>query len=151
MFVPTLEAPMTSPHTPEARLRAAKIIHGALIAGSLMFLLVTTWVQRTTESAGVESLTRTLTYAGLALLGTALVLLRILPSPDPAPAPGQSPDQWWVASQGRLIVLWAVVDGAALFNAVVWFLTRERTPLAAAAGALVVLFALRPGRYLDQS
>jgi len=52
---------------------------------------------------------------------------------------------------GTIDVLWAVVDGAALFNAVVWFLTRERTPLAAAAGALVVLFALRPGRYLDQS
>jgi len=44
-----------------------------------------------------------------------------------------------------------VVDGAALFNAVIWFLTRERTPLAAAAAAIVVLFALRPGRYLDQS
>jgi hypothetical protein len=29
--------------------------------------------------------------------------------------------------------------------------TPERTPLAAAAAAIVVLFALRPGRYLDQS
>jgi len=50
-----------------------------------------------------------------------------------------------------LIVMWAVVDGAALFNAVIWFLTRQRTPLAAAAAALVVLFALRPGRYLEPS
>src|SRR3989441_13320720 len=142
---------MTRPATPEARRRAAKITHGPLRAASLMPLLGGTWLQRATDPAADDSFARTLTYLGLALLGSALVLVRFLPSPDPAPAPGQSPDQWWVVRQGRLIVMWAVVDGAALFNAVIWFLTRQRTPLAAAAAALVVLFALRPGRYLEPS
>ena len=60
----------------------------------LMLLLVVTWLQRATEPAADDSFARTLTYLGLALLGSALVLVRFLPSPDPAPAPGQSPDQW---------------------------------------------------------
>src|SRR2546425_12793128 len=97
---------MTRPATPEARLRAAKIIHGALMAGSLMLLLVGTGLQRATEPAADDSFARTLTYLGLALLGSAPVLGRFLPSPDPAPAPGPSPDQWWGGGQGGVVREW---------------------------------------------
>ena len=82
---------MTSPLTPQQRLRVIRIIHASLMEGA---------------------------------------------------------DQWWVASQGRLIAMWATMEGAALFNAVVWFMTRDPTPLEGAAVALVMLFLLRPGRYL---
>ena len=50
-----------------------------------------------------------------------------------------------------MIAMWATMEGAALFNAAMWFMTRDPTPLAAAVVALVVLFVLRPGRYLDQA
>jgi hypothetical protein len=43
-----------------------------------------------------------------------------------------------------MIMRWALMEGAALFNAVVWFMTRERTSLVPVALALLVLFALRP-------
>src|SRR5213592_3200626 len=132
---------MTSPLTPDARLRTVKIIHGALMAGVIVFLLVTAWVPRATPPASGGG--------GLALLAAALVVLRLVPRPDPAPAPGQTTQQWWGVSQGRLIVMWALMEGAALVNGGVWFVTRERTPLAAAAVALVVLYVLRPGRYLE--
>jgi len=139
---------MTSPLTPDARLRTVKIIHGALMAGVIVFLLVTAWVPRATPPAS-GGFGRALTYGGLALLAAALVVLRLVPRPDPAPAPGQTTEQWWGVSQGRLIVMWALMEGAALVNGVVWFVTRERTPLAAAAVSLVVLYVLRPGRYLE--
>ena len=45
--------------------------------------------------------------------------------------------------------MWALVDGASLANGVVWFVTAERTPLVAAVVGLVVLFQLRPSRYLE--
>src|SRR5947207_14356307 len=54
----------------------------------------------------------TLRYVGLALLAATLLVLRLLPRPDPAPPPGQGADQWWVTSQGRLITMWATMEGA---------------------------------------
>lgn len=65
------------------------------------------------------------------------------------PAPGQTPDQWWMTSRSRLIVRWAVVEGGCLVNGVLWFIGRDRVSLAAAVAGLVVLFALRPSRYLE--
>ena len=139
---------MTSPLTPQQRLRVIRIIHASLMAGIIVLLLVSVWAHRATPPPVESDSFTTLRYAGLALLAATLVALRLLPRPDPAPAPGQGADQWWVASQGRLIAMWATMEGAALFNAVVWFMTRDPTPLEAAAVALVMLFLLRPGRYL---
>ena len=142
---------MTSPLTPQQRLRVIRIIHASLMAGIIVLLLVSVWAHRATPPPVESDSFTTLRYAGLALLAATLVALPLLPRPDPAPAPGQGADRWWAASQGRLIAMWAVMEGAALFNAVVWLLTRDPTPLVAAAVALVVLFVLRPGRYLDVS
>jgi hypothetical protein len=139
---------MTSPVTPEARMRTAKLIHGALMAGVTLFLLVTAWVHRVTPPAPEPVSGPVLTYLGLGLLAALLVSLRFLPGPDPAPAPGQTADQWRTTNQARLIVRWAVVEGACLVNGVVWFMTRDRVSLVAAIGGLAVLLALRPSRSL---
>jgi len=140
---------MTGPVTLEARLRVVKIIHAALMAGVILFLLVAAVMRRRGGAVAAGQLGPVLTYVGLGVLAGALVLVRILPRPDPAPAPGQAADQWWTASQSRLIVLWAVTEGACLLNAMVWFITQARVSLGAAALALAVLFVLRPGRYLE--
>ena len=142
---------MTSPLLPQQRVRVIRIIHASLMAGIIAFLVVSVWKHRATPPPVESDFFATLRYVGLALLAATLVVLRLLPRPDPAPPPGQGADQWWVTSQGRLIAMWATMEGAALFNAVVWFMTRDPTPLAAAVVALVVLFVLRPGRYLDLS
>jgi len=140
---------MTSPAPPEARMRSLKILHGALMAGVTLFLLVTEWVHRVTPPAPTPVSGELLTYVGLGILAAGLLALRFLPGPDPAPVPGQTTDQWWTASQSRLIVRWAVVEGGCLVNAVLWYLTRDRASLLAAIAGLAILFALRPGRYLE--
>src|SRR5205814_9396242 len=48
---PDTETSMTSPATPEARMRSVKIIHGALMAGVSLFLLVTVWLHRVSARA----------------------------------------------------------------------------------------------------
>lgn len=140
---------MTSPATPEARMRSIKLIHGALGAGVALFLLVTAWVHRVTPPAPVPVSGPLLTYAGLGILAAMLLALRFLPEPDPAPAPEQSPEQWWVTSQARLIVRWALLEAGCLVNGVVWFISRDRVSLVAAIAGLTILLALRPSRYLE--
>ena len=90
-----------------------------------------------------------LTYGGLGILAAGLLGLRVLPGPDPAPAAGHTTDQWWMTSQSRLIVRWAVVEGGCLVNGVLWFISRDRVSLAAAVAGLAILLALRPSRYLE--
>jgi len=110
---------------------------------------VTGWVHRVTPPAPVLVSGPLLTYVGLAILAAGLLGLRVLPGPDPAPAPGQTTDQWWMTSQSRLIVRWAVVEGGCLVNGVLWFISRDRVSLAAAVAGLAILLALRPSRYLE--
>ena len=140
---------MTSPATPEARMRSVKIIHGALMAGVSLFLLVTVWLHRVSARAPLPVSGEVLAYVGLRILAAGLLALRFLPVPDPAPAPGQATDQWWMKSQGRLLVRWAVVEGGCLVNAVLWYLSRDRVSLVAAIAGLAVLLTLRPSRYLE--
>lgn len=140
---------MTSPATPDARMRSLKILHGALMAGVTLFLLVTEWVHRVTPPVPLPVSGRLLTYVGLGFLAAGLFALQFLPGPDPAPAPGEITDQWWTTSQSRLIVRWAVVEGGCLVNGLMWFITRDRVSLVAAVAGLVVLLALRPSRYLE--
>jgi hypothetical protein len=140
---------MTSPATPEARMRNAKIIHGSLMAGVMLFLLVTAWAHRVMQAGAVPVGGPLLAYVGLGILGAGLLALRFLPAPDPVPVPGQTPDRWWINSLSRLIVRWAVVEGGCLVNAVLWFISRDRVSLAAAVAGLAVLLALRPSRYLE--
>ena len=130
-------------------MRSAKIIHASLMAGVVLFLLVTAWLHRVTASAGVSVGGPRLTAVGLAILAAGVISLRLLPGPDPVPAPGQATDQWWMTTQARLIVRWAVVDGGCLVNAVLWYLSRDRVSLLAAIAGLAILFALRPSRYLE--
>ena len=140
---------MTSPATPEARMRNAKIIHGSLMAGVTLFLLVTAWTHRVMQAVAVPVGGPLLAYVGLGILAAGLLALRFLPTPDAAAGPGQTADQWWITSVSRLIVRWAVVEGGCLVNAVLWFISRDRVSLAAAVAGLAVLFALRPSRYLE--
>jgi len=130
-------------------MRSAKVIHGFLMAGVILFLLVTAWVHRVTPPAPLPVSGPLLTYVGLGILAAGLLGLRVLPGPDPAPAAGQSTDQWWMTSQSRLIVRWAVVESGCLVNGVLWFISRDRVSLAAAVAGLAILLALRPSRYLE--
>jgi len=130
-------------------MRSVKIIHGALMEGVSLFLLVTVWLHRVSARAPLPVSGEVLAYVGLGILAAGLLALRFLPVPDPAPAPGQATDQWWMKSQGRLLVRWAVVEGGCLVNAVLWYLSRDRVSLVAAIAGLAVLLTLRPSRYLE--
>ena len=140
---------MMGPVTPEARLRSAKILHGSLLAGVVMLLLVTGWVHGTTSPILGPNVGSAFTISGLAVLAAALIALRFLPSPDDVPAVAQASAQWGT-SLSRMIVRWSVIQGACLVNAVLWFITRDRVSLGATlVGLTVLLLFLRPARELE--
>src|SRR5207253_9513489 len=102
---------MTSPATPEARMRIAKIIHTSLMTGVMLFLLATAWLHRVTPPGAVPVSGSLLTDVGLGILVAALLSLRFLPGPDHVTAPGPAPDLWWMNCRFWLNVRLVVEDG----------------------------------------
>src|SRR6266705_1937036 len=82
---------MTGPLTLEARLRTVKIIHAALMAGVILFLLVTVVLRRRGAAVVAGQFGPVVTYVGLGVLAGALVLVRILPRPDAGARSGRRP------------------------------------------------------------
>jgi hypothetical protein len=116
----------------------ARIIHGALVLGILMFWLLA-WAIRD-RSLPAEALPdRRVLYIALALasatlFGAAAFRAGRLPPPER----GTSEDEWWQANLGRVVVAWALVEAPTLLGLVAYTLTRDfRTLLAPFIGLLL--------------
>jgi hypothetical protein len=137
----------TTPVSPAIR---ARIIHGALVLGVVMFWLLA-WAIRD-RSLPAEALPdRRVLYVGLALLSATLfgaAAFRV--GRLPAPGRGATEDEWWQANLGRTVLVWALVEAPTLLGLVAYMLTRDfRTLLAPFIGLL--LFAnYRPRRLTER-
>jgi hypothetical protein len=116
----------------------ARIIHGALVLGIVLFWLVA-WAIRDRSLPADALPDRRVLYIALAvasatLFGAAAFSVGRLP---PA-ARGASEDDWWQANLGRAIVAWALVEAPTLLGLVAYTLTRDfRTLLAPFIGLLL--------------
>jgi hypothetical protein len=116
----------------------ARIIHGALVLGIVLFWLVA-WAVRD-RSLPAEALPdRRVLYIALAVVSATLFgaaafsVGRLAP-----PARGASEDDWWQAHLGRAIVAWALIEAPTLLGLVAYTLTRDfRTLLAPFIGLLL--------------
>jgi hypothetical protein len=81
----------------------------------------------------------------VALLGVAAALVR---PRVPERVASQTPEVYWTAAEtrGPAILLWALVEAAALVSLVGYLLTRGVPPGAAAGLAIVTLILFRPTR-----
>lgn len=143
-----MTSPLSPPSPPRA-VRSATIVHGAMMAGVALFLVVTWWVHRTTPPIGDADLGGITRHLGWAVVAAAFIAMRLLPRPDPVSVVSGDPVTWLRGAMPRLIIRWAVADGAALTNAVMWFINREPGSLAGAVVGLGLLFLERPARYLE--
>ena len=128
----------------------ARIIHGALVLGIVMFWVLA-WAIRD-RSVPTDALpARRVLYIALALIsatlfGAAAFSVGRLPPPDR----GASEDDWWQANIGRVVAAWALVEAPTILGVVAYTLTRDfRTLLAPFIGLL--LFAnFRPKRLTER-
>ena len=137
----------TAPISPAIR---ARIIHGALVLGVVMFW-VAAWSIRD-RSLPAEALPdRRVLYIGLTLLSATLFgAAAFSVGRLRAPAPGGTEDDWWQANLGRAVLAWALVEAPTLLGLVAYTVTRDfRTLLAPFIGLL--LFAnYRPRRLTER-
>jgi len=127
----------------------ARIIHGALVLGILMFGAVAFAIRD--RSIAAEALPdRRVLYVALALVSAIMFGAAAFSTGRlPAPAPGASEDDWWNANLGRVLVSWCLVEGPTVLGLVAFMLTHDfRTLLAPFIGLL--LFAnYHPRRLIE--
>ena len=121
----------------------ARVIYGALFAGTLVATIVLVAVRSNMDS-GMPALgptARTLLRAlVLTVAAGGTIGLRVIRGAlPPAPASGAA-DAWWQANLGRAVTLWAFPDGVGIAGAVAFFLSGDVLVLALAAGWALAMF-----------
>jgi hypothetical protein len=134
-----------APISPSIR---ARIIHGALVLGILLFWVLA-WAIRE-RSLPAEALpNRRVLYIALAVVSATLFGAAAFRAGRLPPSRGASEDEWWQANLGRAVVAWALVEAPTLLGLVAYTLTHDfRTLLAPFIGLL--LFANYQPRRLTE-
>ena len=128
----------------------ARIIHGALVLGIVMFTALA-WAIRD-RSVPAEALPDrrvlyiALTLASAMLFGAAAFSVGRLP---PA-GRGASEDDWWQANLGRVVVAWALVEAPTLLGVVAYTLTRDFRTLIATFTGLLLFANYHPRRLTER-
>lgn len=130
---------------------SARIIHGSLVLGVLLFWLVAWFVAQET-ALPVDALpNRRVLYVALFLVsatlfgGAMFTANRLVP-----PQPGWSQDDWWRANLGKSVLIWALVEGPAILGTVAYLLTRDFRALLATFIGLLFFGAYRPTRLIER-
>jgi hypothetical protein len=124
-----------APISPSIR---ARIIHGALVLGILMFWVLA-WAIRDRSLPADALPNRRVLYIALALASATLFGAAAFRAGRlPPPTRGASEDDWWQANLGRVVVAWALVEAPTLLGLVAYTLTHDfRTLLAPFIGLLL--------------
>jgi hypothetical protein len=123
----------------------ARIIHLALMAGIVLFVATTTFVSRKSApatSAPSAALIYAPFFVGASAFMAALFLRgRLLPRPA-----DMSEDDWWLANQQRVIIVWALLEGPCLFGVASYYITGHPLPLVVTVAGLLLFLLTAPGR-----
>jgi hypothetical protein len=128
----------------------ARIIHGALVYGILLFWgLAWALSERSLPAEALPDrkvLYVALTVVSAVLFGAAAYTVRRLP----VPGRGTTEDAWWTANLGRVIVAWALVEAPTILGLLAYTLTRDFRALLAPFIGLLLFANYRPRRLTDR-
>jgi len=129
----------------------ARVIHGSLVIGVLLFWLVA-WYLGGSRTEPISSLPdRRVLYIALflasaVLFGAAMFTAgRLTP-----PAAGESQDQWWQRNLGKAVTIWALVEAPSLLGLLGYLVTRDFRVLLATLAGLLLFGNYRPSRLLER-
>ena len=125
----------------------ARIIHFALQLGAVAVTVVLAAVRATRPPVkGPPALLPVLLAAAVATVALAFALKSRLPRR----ATGTSADDWWAANLRSAILIWALLESAAMIGAVFYLIGVGTWGLGVAAAALALLVAHGPKRLADR-
>lgn len=125
----------------------ARIVHFSLLMGAVAVTVVLGAVRALRPPMeGPAALLPVL--VGVAVATTALAFA--LRSRLPPRAPGSSADDWWAANLRSAILIWALLESAAMIGAVFYLIGVGTSGLVVAAAALALLVANGPARLADR-
>ena len=128
----------------------ARIIHGALVLGVLMFGAVA-WAIRDRSIPSEALPDRRVLYVALTLVSATLFGAAAFSTGRlPAPGPGASEDEWWTANLGRVLVSWSLVEAPTVLGLVVYTLTQDFRTLLAPFIGLLLFATYHPRRLTDR-
>jgi hypothetical protein len=128
----------------------ARIIHGALVFGIVLFAALSLAVRNRSVPTDVLP-DRRLLYIALALASATLFgAAAFAVGRLPPLARTASADDWWQANLGRVVVAWALVEAPALLGLVAYMLTSDFRTLIATFVGLLLFANYRPRRLTER-
>lgn len=135
---------MTTASTEVRGATVARLIHGSLIMGIVLFAIVTVTMIRPQRADIVLPPVALNALLGLSLAASAASLL--LRGRVPRRSTTDSPDLFWSTAFPKAMVVWAPLEAGALLGIVAYLLYGSTPGLALAAVALLGMIVLNPGR-----
>jgi hypothetical protein len=130
---------------------SAKIIHGALVVGVLMFCLIAWYLGRTSAMPVYALPDRRVLYIALFLVSAILFgAAMFTASRLGRPAPGTSQDEWWRVNLGKAVAIWALVEAPTLLGLIAYTLTHDFRALIATLTGLLLFGNFRPSRLIER-
>jgi hypothetical protein len=123
-----------------------RLIHGAYVAGIVLFAVVTHFLIRPQRVGESVTPSLVLTLLGVALAAVALSVF-VLRGRVPKKNSDESADLYWTRASAPALITWAPLEGASLLAIVAYMLSGSTASLGVGAVALLLLAALHPGHF----
>jgi hypothetical protein len=129
----------------------ARIIHGALVSGVLLFCAVA-WYLGQSEAVPADALpNRRVLYIALAVVSAALFGGAMFTASRLTHlGAGASQDEWWRVNLGKAVTIWALVEAPTLLGLVAYTLTHDFRVLIATLIGLLLFGNFRPSRLIER-
>ncbi len=109
-------------------------MHFGLVLGIGMIVLVFSFMRPALGVEQMDELTTVFRLIAIALLFVTVLAMRLTRSRIEPIRSRDERDAWWQANLPKVIVVWALADGAAMVGAVFWLLTGDYVILAVVTG-----------------
>ncbi len=130
---------------------SARIIHGALATGVLMFCLVAWFLGRSSALPVYALPDRRVLYIALFLVSAVLFGAAMFTADRLGrPSPGMSQDEWWRGNLGKAVAIWAMVEAPAILGLIAYTLTHDFRALLATLTGLLLFGNYRPSRLIER-
>lgn len=131
--------------TPPDRAMLIRLIHAALFTGTVLIGVVLFIARARATPAPIGNTTLGLALAGAAVLAIVIAVTQLRARVAPRGS-DQSPGDFWSdqRTNAAAMLLWAVLEGAALLSIVGFYLSGSAIPIGVAVVAVVIGIVLRP-------